>query len=193
MPHRAHGRSHGIQPPGGPGRSLATLIDGVTLCDGKGQGERSPSRLIWSPDLGVLAVRAAGVLCAFCRVADALPGQCLRRRRRANPLVAAVFRTKRLLRERCSATCQRRRRPGQARHPQGGLQITAEVFGAAVTAFREIRPTVQTERYCASCGTQRLAFGPDKRQAVAGMAERCPPVEVRYLDVHASGALTDGA
>src|ERR1022692_4693765 len=45
----------------------------------------------------------------------------------ANPFVAAVFRTKRLLRERCSATCPRRRRPGQVRHTQGGLQITADL------------------------------------------------------------------
>ncbi len=36
--------------------------------------------LIWSPNLGVFAVSAAGVLCAFSCVADALPGQCLRRR-----------------------------------------------------------------------------------------------------------------
>ena len=42
----------------------------------------------------------------------------------ASPLFAAVFRTKRLLRERCAATCQRRRRPGQARRRQGWLQIT---------------------------------------------------------------------
>src|SRR5258708_37357139 len=54
--------------------------------------------VIWSPILGVLAVRAAGVLCAFCWVLDTLPGQCLRRRLRANPLVADAFRTKRLLR-----------------------------------------------------------------------------------------------
>ncbi len=79
--------------------------------------------LIWSPNLGVFAVSAAGVLCAFSCVADALPGQCLRRRPSTNPLVAAVFRTKRPLREHCSATCQRRRRPGQARHRQGRLQI----------------------------------------------------------------------
>ncbi len=46
------------------------------------------------------------------------------RRPSTNPLVAAVFRTKRPLREHCSATCQRRRRPGQARHRQGRLQIT---------------------------------------------------------------------
>ena len=85
--------------------------------------------VIWSPDLGVLAVAAAGVLCAFCCLMDALPGQCLRRRPRACPLVAAVFRTKRLRRERCSATCQRRRRPGQARHRQGQLQITADLRG----------------------------------------------------------------
>jgi hypothetical protein len=70
------------------------------------------------------AVSAAGVLCAFGWALDTLPGQCPRRRPSANPLVADAFRTKRLLRERCSATCPRRRRPGQARHTQGGLQIT---------------------------------------------------------------------
>src|SRR5262249_31735082 len=46
-----------------------------------------------------------------------------------NPLVAAVFRTNRRLRERYSATCLRRRRPGQARRRQGGLQITADMGG----------------------------------------------------------------
>src|ERR1035438_6377972 len=81
--------------------------------------------VISTPDLGVLAVAAAGVLYAFCCVVDTLPEQCLCRRPRVNPLVAAVFRTKRLLRERCSATCPRRRLPGQVRHTQGGLQITA--------------------------------------------------------------------
>ena len=91
----------------------------------------SPFQLvIWSPNLGVFAVSAAGVLCAFSCVADALPGQCLRRRPSTNPLVAAVFRTKRPLREHCSATCQRRRRPGQARHRQGRLQITAVMGGS---------------------------------------------------------------
>jgi hypothetical protein len=49
--------------------------------------------VISSPNLGVLAVAAAGVLCAFCCLVDALPGQCLRRKPRAYPLVAAVFRT----------------------------------------------------------------------------------------------------
>ena len=43
----------------------------------------------------------------------------------ASPLFAAVFGTKSLLRERCAATCLRRRRPGQARRRQGRLQITA--------------------------------------------------------------------
>ena len=42
--------------------------------------------VISSPGLGVFAVNAAGVLCAFCCVADTLPEQCLRRRSRANPL-----------------------------------------------------------------------------------------------------------
>src|SRR5215510_3851087 len=85
---------------------------------------RSPA-VISSPDLGVLAVAAAGVLCAFPCVVDALPAQCLRRRARTSSLVAANFRTKWLLRERCAATCLRRRRPGQARRRQGRLQIIA--------------------------------------------------------------------
>jgi hypothetical protein len=87
--------------------------------------------VISSPDLGVFAVTAAGVLCDFCRMADALSAQCLRRRTSADPLVAAVFRTKWLLRERCSATCLRRRRPGQVRRGQGGLEITAVMIACA--------------------------------------------------------------
>src|SRR5260370_20027904 len=70
-----------------------------------GHGRALRPAVIWSPNQGVLAVSAAGVLCAFCRVLDTLPGQCLRRRPCANPLVADAFRTKRLLCERCSATC----------------------------------------------------------------------------------------
>src|SRR5712691_8217570 len=95
--------------------------------------------VISSPSLGVLAVAAAGVLCAFCCVVDSLPEQCLRRRACANPLVAAVFRTKQLQRERYSATCPRRRRPGQARHTQGGLQITADL--RACPSARRGRPS----------------------------------------------------
>src|SRR6201987_2610808 len=83
------------------------------------------SAVISSPDLGVLAVAAAGVLCVFPWVVDALPAQCLRRRARTSSLFAAVFRTKWLLRERCAATCLPRRRPGQAQRRQGRLQITA--------------------------------------------------------------------
>lgn len=49
-------------------------------------------------DLGVFAVAATGVLCAFCGPMDALPEHCLRPRPRANLLVAAAFRAKRLLR-----------------------------------------------------------------------------------------------
>ncbi len=63
-------------------------------------------------------------VCISCAV-DALPEHCLCRRSGSDPLVAAVFRTNRLLRERCPATCQRRRRPGQVRRRQGRLQITA--------------------------------------------------------------------
>ena len=87
--------------------------------------KKGTETVISSPDLGVFAVAAAGVLYAFCCVMDPLPEHCLRRRSGANTLVVAVFRTKRLLRERCSATCLRRRRPGQARRRRGGLQISA--------------------------------------------------------------------
>jgi hypothetical protein len=104
--------------------ALATVYQRVTLCHQSGWRVRVTA-VISSPDLGVLAVAAVGVLCAFCCVVGTLPEQCLRRRPRANPLVAAVFRTEQLLRERCSATCPRRRRPGQVRHTQGGLQISA--------------------------------------------------------------------
>src|SRR6266536_1988417 len=75
--------------------------------------------------------RRAGVLCAFPYVVDALPEQCLRRRPGTILLVAAVFRTKWLLPERCSATCLRRRPPGQMRRRQGRLQITAVRSGFA--------------------------------------------------------------
>jgi hypothetical protein len=83
--------------------------------------------VISSPDPGVFAVAAAGVLCGFARLVDALPEQCLRRRTSVDSLLNGAFRTKWLLRERCSATCHRRRRPGQARRRQGGLQITADM------------------------------------------------------------------
>ena len=84
--------------------------------------------VISSPDLGVFAVTAARALCAFPYVVDALPEQCLRRRPGTFPFVAAVFRTKWLLPERCSATCLRRRRPGQMQRRQGRLQITAVLY-----------------------------------------------------------------
>src|ERR1035438_5814029 len=116
--------------------------------------------VISTPDLGVLAVAAAGVLCAFCCVVNTLPEQCLRRRPRANPLVAAVFRTKRLLRERCSATCPRRRRPGQVRHTQGGLQITADLRDdPAVHRGRPCRTrtaVLSDERCAATLGTSAV-------------------------------------
>ena len=77
--------------------------------------------VISSPEFGVFAVAAAGVLCFFLRggrvICTVSPPQA-----RHEFLVAAVFRTKRLLRERCSATCQRRRPPGQARHRRGGFR-----------------------------------------------------------------------
>jgi hypothetical protein len=90
----------------------------VTLCCRSWSLIARRAAVIWSPNLGVFAVSAAGVLCAFSWAVDALPGQCLRRRARASPPFVAAFRTRRLLRERRSATCQRRRCPGQARRRQ---------------------------------------------------------------------------
>jgi hypothetical protein len=108
------------------------------VAEGSGGNARSAA-VISSPNLGVLAVAAAGVLCAFCCVVDTLPEQCLCRGPRANPLVAAVLRTKRLLREHCSATCPRRRLPGQVRHTQGGLQITAVKCSSGNIGTRQLR------------------------------------------------------
>jgi hypothetical protein len=51
----------------------------LTLSEPSGQKPGAGTAVIWSPDLGVFAVNAAGVLCAFTRVLGALPGQCLRR------------------------------------------------------------------------------------------------------------------
>jgi hypothetical protein len=90
-------------------------------------------------------------VCISC-VVDALPGQCLRRRSGASPLVAAVFRTKRLQRERCSATCQRRRRPGQARRRQGRLQITADLFVPDTRRVGQWRRADRVIRGCLAAG-----------------------------------------
>ena len=79
------------------------------------------------PEFERLRCNRRGCFVYFSCVVDTLPKQCLRRRPAANFLVATVFRTKRLRYERCSATCQRRRRPGQARRRQGRLQIAADM------------------------------------------------------------------
>ncbi len=47
------------------------------MADPQWQPACSPA-VISSPGLGVFAVTAEDVLCAFCFVVDALPGQCLR-------------------------------------------------------------------------------------------------------------------
>ena len=87
---------------------------------------RAPTRRYLESESGCLRCKRRGCFVCFSRVADALPAQCFRRRPDADLLVAAAFRTKRLLRERCAVTCQRRRRPGQAGRRQGRLQITAD-------------------------------------------------------------------
>ena len=52
---------------------------------------RPRTAVIWSPDKGVFAVNAGGVLCAFAWAVNALPEQCLRRRTRANSLFVAAL------------------------------------------------------------------------------------------------------
>ena len=47
--------------------------------------------VITSPDLGVSAVAAVGVLCAFGCLVEALPEHCLRRSSDVNLLVVAFF------------------------------------------------------------------------------------------------------
>jgi len=108
-------------------------IASVTLSDGHGRGERAKTRRYLESESGCLRCKRRGCFVGISWVVDALPGQCLRRTPGTNPLVAAVFRTKRLRRERCSATCQRRRRPGQARRRQGRLQI-ADMGGSLVVS-----------------------------------------------------------
>jgi hypothetical protein len=98
----------------------------VTDCDFQRCRSRARSRRYLESLSGCLR-SSRRAFCVFFRVVGALPGQCLRRRTLDYPLVAAVFRTKRLPCERCSATCHRRRCPGQARRGQGRLQITAVV------------------------------------------------------------------
>jgi hypothetical protein len=105
-----------------PGASI--FLFRITLSDEGGQGERTRTRRYLESESGCLRCKRRGCFVCISCVVDALPGQCLRRAPGANPLVAAVFKTKRLRRERSAATCQRRRRPGQARRRQGRLQIT---------------------------------------------------------------------
>ena len=81
----------------------------------------------WLSQARIRALRCSRRGCFVCIscVLDALPEQCLRCKPDSYFLVAAVFRTKRLLHKRCAAKCLRRRRPGQVRRRQGRLQITA--------------------------------------------------------------------
>ena len=86
------------RPAGWPRHDSGQTHPQVTLCTACDFRAGEISAVIWSLYLGVFAVSAAGVLCAFSCVVDALSGQCLRRRTSESPLFAAVFRTKRLLR-----------------------------------------------------------------------------------------------
>jgi hypothetical protein len=111
--------------------------------------------VISTPDLGVFAVAAAGVLCAFSYVVDTLSDSVSAADPAQIPLVAAVFRTNQLLGEHCSATCHRRRRPGQTRHTQGGPEITADTHGRLLEADQdESRPDLGILRVPGLLGVQ---------------------------------------
>jgi hypothetical protein len=82
-------------------------------------GVHTPA-VISSPDLGVFAVAAAGVLCAFPGVVGALPKHCLRRKPGTHislsmPLLELSGYGSSVVR----LQCLRRRRPGQVRCRQG--------------------------------------------------------------------------
>jgi hypothetical protein len=113
----------------GPGTGSGSLI----TAEPPGEAASHRTRCAWNSgcssfrylesESGCLRCKRGGCFVCISCVVEALPGQCLRRTPGTNPLFAAVFRTERLRGERCSATCQRRRRPGQARRRQGRLQI----------------------------------------------------------------------
>src|SRR5262249_15428591 len=65
--------------PGGGAHSLGPIPRSTSLCvTSPAPGPAHGTAVISSPDLGVFAVTAAGVLCAFCCVLDALSEHCLR-------------------------------------------------------------------------------------------------------------------
>jgi hypothetical protein len=103
------------------GRDLAWLAPLLDHCRYGGPGRPGIGRYLES-EPGCLPCSRRGCFVRCSCLVDALPEELLRRRPRANPFVAAVFRIKWLLRERCSATCQRRRPPGQARHRREGFR-----------------------------------------------------------------------
>ncbi len=73
-------------PAWGPGALMTVSLDGpsatglwhLRLREGDIGGDQAHGTAVISiPNLGVFAVAAAGVLCAFCCVVDTLPEQCL--------------------------------------------------------------------------------------------------------------------
>src|SRR5262245_48137429 len=79
-----------------PGEAAAPLISSPPISGmdhpARSSGDARRAAVISSPDLGVFAVTAAGVLCAFGCLLDALPEHCLRGMSGVNPLVVAIFR-----------------------------------------------------------------------------------------------------
>jgi len=91
---------------------------------------RARTRRYLEPESGCLRCKRRGCFVCFFLRGGRITWTVSPPQASASPLVAAAFRTKWLLRERCVATCQRRRRPGQARRRQGWLQITASICSA---------------------------------------------------------------
>ena len=109
-------------------------LPGITLSDEEVRENALGPAVNWSPNLGVFAVSAAGVLCAFpawwTRYLDSVSAA----RMAQIPLSLLYLELSSYVAERCSATCQRRRRPGQARRRQGRLQIMTDLRGRRLDA-----------------------------------------------------------
>jgi hypothetical protein len=148
-------------------------FDRITLSNQGRKRERAPSRRYLKPGFGCLRCSRRGWFVCFCRLVDALPEQCLRRRPSASSLVAAVFRTKRILRESCEATCLRRRRPGQARRRRGRLQITPDLCGSPCSLGDSGRGAEPALLGCDSVPAQIRDIGQVFKAAIGLWFRRC--------------------
>src|SRR5215472_2936006 len=98
--------------------------------------------VISSPDLGVFAVAAEGVLCSFGCLVDGYLNSVSAANPVQTPLSLLFLELNNYYGSAARIHCLRRRRPGQARRRQGGLQITADRRGY----WRALEPSlVRTE------------------------------------------------